>query len=360
MQRKVSKRVQKKKGGAFLGEGAFGCVFDSTDIPHTTLKDFVNTSLIVSLPNDKGEICAKVFFDAASLKEEVDSIRKIAELSLGNVLPEYIGYAEVPVTITGEKNACKLNKNEVNPVGAIYMQKLDFTLMDVLSKQQNMTTPQIEMSLTTLIKELDKLHRNNLVHCDIKPQNIMYSKSTFQFYLVDFGMVQHLVPLPQTFGGTPFFASPVIFMHNAKDAHKGLKAYRDMVEHFPVLQMLTNRFDDVIRKRTNGGTFYDYLQELKAQYEDKESHDIYKHIDMYSMALVVQLLAHSNMIAKDNADNMTSQLIDVRLNGTSLFEKITEKQNALRQLDYTASYGIPQQYVASTKYIDVNNLPFPM
>ena len=45
--------------------------------------------------------------------------------------------------------------------------------------------------VSNLVLALEYLHKNNIVHCDIKPENIVISKTGY-FYLTDFGIAINL------------------------------------------------------------------------------------------------------------------------------------------------------------------------
>jgi len=94
------------------------------------------------------------------------------------------------------------------------------SLADLL-KSRRLTTPEVYFIGEKLIEVLHYLHKKNLVHRDIKPDNIMFTIGSSEPTLVDFGIVRDLMAssLTQTWGlrgpGTPYFASPEQ-LNNAK------------------------------------------------------------------------------------------------------------------------------------------------
>lgn len=79
--------------------------------------------------------------------------------------------------------------------------------------------------LTLTIFEVAKLHRSNLVHTDIKPQNIMYDFSGIQ--LIDFGGVVKEGELINPSSSTRFFLPPEILNSNKQEypAQKSMDVY---------------------------------------------------------------------------------------------------------------------------------------
>ena len=64
----------------------------------------------------------------------------------------------------------------------VIVEKLDVQLCDM----SNFSRHQLNFIAKQLINALDYLHRRGIVHCDIKENNIMYSKASNLFKLIDF------------------------------------------------------------------------------------------------------------------------------------------------------------------------------
>ncbi len=90
-------------------------------------------------------------------------------------------------------------------------------LTQIVSKQRRFTESEVEKFLTQMLRLLTYIHSHQLIHRDIKPQNIILCQTDRRFVLIDFGAVQDTHP-PTTMGvqtttshqavGTPGFAPP--------------------------------------------------------------------------------------------------------------------------------------------------------
>jgi serine/threonine protein kinase len=91
-------------------------------------------------------------------------------------------------------------------------------LTEIGNKQPNLTELEVEKFLIQMLQLLDYIHAHHLIHCDIKPQNIILCQTDRRYVLVDFGAVRDVDPVnairEQTSDfhsravGTPGFAPP--------------------------------------------------------------------------------------------------------------------------------------------------------
>jgi len=98
-------------------------------------------------------------------------------------------------------------------------------IMDYLGKPINSNIDKKQIFFL-ILKELEKLHKNNILHEDVKPDNILYDEITNRINIIDFGLSQIITDkLPYSAnGGTPSYSSPYI------DIHKILsKTYRETI-----------------------------------------------------------------------------------------------------------------------------------
>ncbi|MGL5063941.1 MAG: protein kinase domain-containing protein [Microcoleus sp.] len=90
------------------------------------------------------------------------------------------------------------------------------TLSDRVKASGKMSEHEVKKILTSLLSVLDYIHEKQIIHRDIKPQNIIFRKSDSQPVLIDFGVVKETFDREvNTFGsdvtasmGTPQFMAP--------------------------------------------------------------------------------------------------------------------------------------------------------
>lgn len=81
-----------------------------------------------------------------------------------------------------------------------------------------MTEPEAKRYIRQICEGLQHMHDNNIVHLDIKPENIIFeSKASPNVKLVDFGLACKLDPdeIVKVSSGTVEFAAPEIVEHDS-------------------------------------------------------------------------------------------------------------------------------------------------
>jgi serine/threonine protein kinase, bacterial len=68
-------------------------------------------------------------------------------------------------------------------------------LTQTIDKQRKFTESAVEKFLTEMLRLLEYIHAHHLIHCDIKPQNIILCQTDRRFVLVDFGAVVDIDPI---------------------------------------------------------------------------------------------------------------------------------------------------------------------
>ena len=103
--------------------------------------------------------------------------------------------------------------------GIIVMPKYSHDLFDLLSvcqeKQKQLSNSSIRKYFTELIDTLNYMHSKHIVHLDVKPENILLTKSHHPVY-IDFGFAMCLESNNENIfisKGTPFYAAPEIEFH---------------------------------------------------------------------------------------------------------------------------------------------------
>jgi eukaryotic-like serine/threonine-protein kinase len=84
------------------------------------------------------------------------------------------------------------------------------TLEELLRRQRGALPPDTVLGIVAqIVSALDYLHQRGIVHCDLKPSNIMLEHSTPRAVLIDFGIARapHFVSQPVAVG-TPQYMAP--------------------------------------------------------------------------------------------------------------------------------------------------------
>ncbi len=123
-----------------------------------------------------------------------------------------------------------------------------------------------------LADALRRLHERRIVHCDVKPANVILRQSDHSPVLVDFGVAQDLanLRLPEGISGTPYFLAPEVFRdnvpHPAWDAYAlGVTASVLLVGRIPGPASLP-----ALRVAKTSGAFDDKLRHTLADSPDPE------------------------------------------------------------------------------------------
>lgn len=128
--------------------------------------------------------------------------------------------------------------------------------------RQPMTLEQFFEIATQCAEALTSAHESRIVHCDIKPENIMLTAAG-QVKILDFGVAKHLPRSDQsstvdragTVGGTPAYMSPEVLLEQIPDGRAdifslGVVFYEMLSGHHPFLASSFVATTDRIRHET--------------------------------------------------------------------------------------------------------------
>lgn len=174
-----------QNGGDYLGKGMYGCVFRPPIKCQQKLKNIKTT--------EKNNLIGKVFKENPRMTQEYNMVMVIKNIDPNHLFTlQVYGHCHINKT-DYEKNKASsncdvvYNKNKsdtqiVYEYGGVDLKKLPHKktyIMDVLRR------------LIYIVEGLKTLYNNDLMHNDVKLQNLVYSTSNKKLALIDFGLAIH-------------------------------------------------------------------------------------------------------------------------------------------------------------------------
>ncbi|KAL4513174.1 hypothetical protein ABPG72_017859, partial [Tetrahymena utriculariae] len=173
----------------YLGKGAFGLVIQAHSQEHG--------NVAIKILDKKAENAEQIFKETSAM--------------------EKLGNCENIIKIYECLNCIKLNTY------FIINQLCDCTLRDVVESNQ-LSLTQICAITEQLLKGLDQMKNFNVVHCDIKPENILYIKKNNRFVFSDFGLSHQIksskINSKSNVGGTLQYSAPELLDNSPKLTYK--------------------------------------------------------------------------------------------------------------------------------------------
>jgi len=159
-----------------LGKGGFGTTYLATDIDLPNHSECVVKQLAPSDPRPEVFKVAKTLF-----KKEAITLQRLGE---HNQIPRLFAYFE-------ERGQFYLVQE--------FIEGNDLT--KEIHSEQKITEEEAIQLLTEILEVLRYVHQQNVIHRDLKPQNIMRRKDDGKIVLIDFGAVKEIKGLTVTTGG---------------------------------------------------------------------------------------------------------------------------------------------------------------
>ena len=195
-----------------IGKGSFGKVFEITREDYgTTYKAALK---LISVPQDEDDIKSRM-----AEGTEVDSISEYYE----GILKEIINENEIMSKLKGNSNIVSYEDHQVIPhddgIGYDILIRMELLtpLLDRMVEKKLEEKEVVKLGID-MCKALEVCHRKNIIHRDIKPQNIFISDSG-DFKLGDFGIAR---TIEKTTGGmskkgTYKYMAPEVFKGDEYD-----------------------------------------------------------------------------------------------------------------------------------------------
>ena len=189
-----------------IGKGSFGKVFEIVREEYGTT--YRSALKIITVPQDESDIKAKI-----AEGTELESISEYYE----DVLKEIINENEIMARLKGNSNIVSYEDHQVIP----HQDGIGYDILIRMELLKPLLDRMIEKSLDEkevvklgidICKALETCHKKNIIHRDIKPQNIFISENG-DFKLGDFGIARTLEKTSGAMSkkGTIKYMAPEVF-----------------------------------------------------------------------------------------------------------------------------------------------------
>lgn len=181
---------KKNNGGTLLGEGTYGCVFD----PAPPCSD-QEQSISPVHPRSAHSTVAKVFADGEDAYDEWEKAEVISRID-----PEqkYFMYALTRCHTTGKmilvdpaaSKCSKVTSDAQTMYPMVKMPKGDQTIEQFVSSTKPMTLDRLLLCMKDVFDGIRLLSSHNIVHQDLKFDNILVDTKSNRAKIIDMGLIQ--------------------------------------------------------------------------------------------------------------------------------------------------------------------------
>lgn len=270
------------KGGKFISQGAYGCVY------------------IPNIPTEKTKRSNRLVSKIIRKRDLDEEYGKIEELGLKNIDPnlKYLVYPieksyDVKYDKKHDRNLLDCNLDFKSGKVNIIMPNAGVDLRDYHLGKKEMLLPEFIDTLgyyTNLFEGLELLNKNGIIHRDIKKNNVVFDETTKQLRIIDFGLSTRNTNITDSVHSnllhSPYFVWPMDYYIY----HRLKKNSSDITPKY--LTALFYSFDYIY-----GNTEYffsknkKYLDELykflKTTDLDSVKDDIFYKIDVFSLGYLL-------------------------------------------------------------------------
>lgn len=334
----------KRRGGAKLGEGSYGCVISPAPV--------CKGESLAPTDGSNQNMVAKVFKYKEHADEEWELAKTVHKLDPNNTwsLPVYKRCARPTKYLQNDKYSCDLTKHmDSDAVITYIVMKYGGKSLDELDE---LPLDNFRNIMQTCLLALLTMSRREWIHMDIKPGNVLYDEAEDKCYLIDFSLMESYSeklydPQRKDFLSTkyPWFP-PEFHMSTLFNDFGDIDI--NLVELTKRMEKLYSRLDlpqDFAKSVVDGclrfandvveqaNTYNVHPLQLLEQPQLKEK------IDIYSLGVTLLEVYYSNVVRKDPA----IEDILAKMTKSNPFERISAHA-AVRMLKrslFTASRILP-------------------
>lgn len=156
-----------------------------------------------------------------------------------------------------------------------------------------------------LLDTLDYLHKRGIVHNDLKPDNILVSRSGDSLKLIDFGLsdddAHFLIKTP---GCSPFYAAPELINEHRSDARSDIYSIGKLMS-----SIFGNRYGRIVHKctREEPERRFQNVAELRRAFDRRK---LWRKFLPWGLGLLILLALFTWVIKQQNQNQSTSKAIE--------------------------------------------------
>ena len=318
--------ANKQYGGALIGKGAYGCVFD----PPLQCNGNGNDDTSKPSRQKNKQVIGKVFLEDPDfdIEKEVMKMLPIVDPNSEFTIPLK---AECTVTNISESDLVNdasgsicTRDNLMNRKQMIFRHGGE-TLNTYINKDYKKFFKTVR-ALTNVIKGIRQMHRSGYVHLDIKPANILYSTKDRKTFLIDFGFATvntkvytgNVNQLNSLFNANyPYWPPEFVWYyskHSKKTSMTILDLHAHMSKSYSHLGDLTTDFAVLnVDVKSSLYIFKTMMDSFKGDFPSKQQHIFANKADVYSLGItILELIKRHIHVAEDLSPRLQLVLMGIK------------------------------------------------
>ncbi len=164
----------------------------------------------------------------------------------------------------------------------------------------------IDHILKHLIHTLVIMQKHDFIHCDIKPDNIIYCKSSNKFKLIDWGLANKLSQTTK-YSGTVLFSSPMAHYLSGVPAFIAVR-----IISYTAWQRMRDWYNSTIFQELYKLIYQEFYEAIEGQ-TPQELFNKYKYkFDLFNLGMALAFVVHKNKLKWHKYKNKIISLVSLK------------------------------------------------